>query len=259
MMDEVVRREATQSVCNDAWKVLSRKRVFFGHQSVGFNIVEGIKSLTQQQPQIELTIIESTDPANYTEPVFGHCRVGRNLLPDTKCDHFARILDGGLGERLDIAFFKLCYIDISRKTVIGEVVARYKRTLEGLRMRYPKLILIPMTVPLTYVRRTVKTRLKSLLRIDDFFGIDDCVARSRYNEAMRREFEGDALFDLAGVESTTERGSQFSSKVGKHTLDALCPAYTSDGGHLNELGSRFVAGRLLDHLVGVSDSGVRLG
>ena len=96
---------------------LSKKRIYFGHQSVGFNIVDGLLALEKANPEIGLTIKETRDPAQITSGVFAHGRVGQNQAPSSKIRDFTTTLEGGLGENVDVAFFKFCYVDL---VAVGE-------------------------------------------------------------------------------------------------------------------------------------------
>lgn len=61
------------------WGELAGKKIFFGHQSVGYDIMEGVSALQKEHPSIRLTIVETTDPSRFDGPVFAHAQVGRNL------------------------------------------------------------------------------------------------------------------------------------------------------------------------------------
>jgi lysophospholipase L1-like esterase len=58
---------------------------------------------------------------------------------------------------------------------------------------------------------------------------------------VRARFGGDALFDLAAVESTLPDGTRSSFSAGPRRVFTLAQPYTSDGGHLNDEGSRRAA------------------
>jgi hypothetical protein len=79
-------------------------------------------------------------------------------------------------------------------------------------------------------------------------GYVENVLRNRYNERLRREYEGrEPLFDIARLESQTAEAPTTFTFRGEQFF-ALNPAYTPDNGHLNEQGRRVVAAGFLDAL-----------
>src|SRR3989339_816109 len=66
-------------------KEVRLKKIFFGHQSVGGNILEGIHSLLAGTTQPALRIVETADPSSFTEPLFAHAKIGTNGDPQSKC------------------------------------------------------------------------------------------------------------------------------------------------------------------------------
>jgi len=101
-----------------------------------------------------------------------------------------------------------------------------------------------------------KSFIKRLLGRDDgFFDNKHNVARNEFNELIRKEYMGkDAVFDIAGIESTyTDAARETFSQNGK-TYYSLVPDYTNDGGHLNELGRKRLAEGLLRLLAGLQEN-----
>ena len=47
-----------EGVTESTWKKLAEQRIYFGHQSVGFNIIEGINDIMKENHQI---ILNPTD------------------------------------------------------------------------------------------------------------------------------------------------------------------------------------------------------
>jgi len=240
-----------ENVSAAEWDKLAGKRIFFGHQSVGYNIVEGVQALSRKYPSIRLTIVETADPSRFDAPVFAHARVGRNGDPGSKCDSFERYMDSGIGKRADIAFFKFCYVDIYRETDVERMFESYKATVRRVKKQYPGLTLVHVTVPLTSTDYTLKVRLKSFVkRILD--REDENVGRGVLNDRIRKEFGGsDPIFDLAAIESTSPFGEGVSITYHGKKYPCMHPGYTTDGGHLNEEGKRVVAAGLLRTLLRV--------
>jgi len=234
-----------------AWDKLAGKRIFFGHQSVGYNIMDGVGVLLKENPSIRLTIVETTDPSRFDAPVFAHAGVGRNENPGSKCEAFEQYLDLGIGSRADIAFFKFCYVDINRETDVEKVFESYKATVRRVKTKYPGLTLVHVTVPLTSAEYTLAVRLKSFIK--RILGrVDENVARGKLNERIRKEFGGtDPVFDLAAIESTSPFGESVSFTSHGKKYPCMYPGYTTDGGHLNDAGKRVAAVGLLQTLLRV--------
>ena len=229
----------------EAWQKLAQKKIYFGHQSVGYNIIEGIKEVMMENPHIKLNIAETMKPVDLTMPVFSHSPVGQNMDPKSKCDVFTAFINAGLGERVDIAFFKFCYIDIVSNTDINRIFEYYKDTMSSLRAKYPRLIFIHTTSPLTTPQIGPRAWIKRLIG-RPLGGYDDNIKREQFNVLIRKEYEGkEPIFDLAMIESTALDGVRsVFEKEGKR-YPCMVQAYTTDGGHLNELGRKKVAEQLL--------------
>ena len=58
MPNKIVSSRTLNDVPKSKWEALSQKRIFFGHQSVGYNIIDGIKNIMQEHSFIKLKIIE---------------------------------------------------------------------------------------------------------------------------------------------------------------------------------------------------------
>jgi len=61
-----------ESIPEAYWKKLARMKIFFGHQSVGQNLIEGVSDVMAEHPEIELNVVESADPASIEEAAFIH-------------------------------------------------------------------------------------------------------------------------------------------------------------------------------------------
>lgn len=218
---------------------VTAKRIWFGHQSVGFNIVKGLEELTAAHETLGLRVVESRGLEGNEAPVFAHARVGENTKPKSKVDDFVRAVEEGLKDRVDIASFKFCYADITRHTNVERVFEYYKDQLAKLEAKYPDITFVHFTVPLYRKSGGVKGVLKGLLNRDHN------VKRCRFNDMMREHYKGNELFDLAKYESTYPDGRR---ERGDKSRFALAPVYTRDGGHLNEKGREAMAVQLLHFL-----------
>jgi hypothetical protein len=230
----------------EAWQKLSQKKVYFGHQSVGNNIMDGIKDLMKENPQIKLNIVETDNPSDFNAPVFAHSPIGKNMDPTSKYIDFSEKMTGGLGNKLDIAFFKFCYIDITAATDAEKVFTGYRNSLSLTKKSFPNTTIIHVTTPLRVIQASgPRTWLKTIIG-RPIGGYNDNMKREQFNAILRKEYSGkEPIFDLAAIESTNPDGSRFSFTQDGKTGYALVPAYTNDGGHLNEQGRKLVAEQLL--------------
>lgn len=227
-----------------AWDQLAQKRVCFGHQSVGADLMNALPILSGRR----LTLVESSDPEIFRRPVFAHFRVGMNRDAYSKCRAFAQVLNSGVGERVDIAFFKFCYVDITAQTDTNELFKTYQDVMASLSEHYPQVIFLHVTVPLTRVCRSVLGWLRDKTgRVD--CEREDQVRRHMFNQLLRGAYrKSGRLFDLAEVEATLPDGRLSCFQYRGETVPNLVPEYTDDGGHLNRQAAEFVAGRLLSCL-----------
>jgi hypothetical protein len=148
MPENPVSYGSIKDVPESTWTKLSQKKIFFGHQSVGFNIIDGLKDLMKENPQIKLNIVETSNPSDFDAPLFAHARVGKNTDPKSQIDAFANFIEEGIGNKADIAFFKFCYVDVMAGTDSQKVFDDYKKSMSNLTKKYPKTNFIHVTVPL---------------------------------------------------------------------------------------------------------------
>jgi hypothetical protein len=254
MPEKTTHFPSIKDIPDSAWKKLSEKKLYFGHQSVGFNITDGIRDVMKENPQIKLNIVETSNPSEFNIPLFAHSRVGKNMDPKSKIDAFAIFVEKGIGGKADVAFFKFCYVDVTARTDVDQVFQDYKNTLSHLNKQYPKTGFIHMTVPLTLTKKTFKTWIKILIGKKEIWEYDDNIKRNQFNESIRKEYDGkEPVFDLAKIESTfPDRTRSSFTKDGK-TYYSLVTEYTHDGGHLNKKGRKIVAEQLLILLAGLCE------
>lgn len=258
-MPRSVTEESLDAVSGAAWETLAGKRIFFGHQSVGMNILEGVEALLKTHPAIRLRIVKYADPSTFEAPVFAHAEVGRNGDPGSKREAFEQVLDAGVGRRADIAFFKFCYMDFSDEAEVLKTFETYQAMVRRVKEKYPKLTLVHVTVPLTRMDTGLSAGLKIWVKKvlgKKSGGPYANVGRERLNALLRKTYGGnDPLFDLAAIESTPPSGEPVTFRHEGQMYPSLFPGYTSDGGHLNEDGKRILATRLLLFLARVAEKG----
>jgi hypothetical protein len=223
----------------------TKKKVFFGHQSVGYDIVQGIEDVLKENPAVAFPITESAEAQVFSGPVLAHAPVGRNSDPASKINDFAQKIRAGVGDRADVAVLKFCYADFERNTDAAQVFAMYKAAISELSHTYPKTRFMHVTTPLKATSNGWKTKIKSLLGKPHSF-IADNVRRDEYNKLLRQEYAGkEPFFDLAAIEATRADGSGSFDKAEGRNIPSLAAEYTRDSGHLNELGRKYVAQQFL--------------
>ena len=57
--------------------------------------------------------------------MFAHSPIGTNMDPGSKIARFREIMDSGVGQAADIAFFKFCFIDVDHDTDIDALFESY--------------------------------------------------------------------------------------------------------------------------------------
>lgn len=247
MIEEHTELPSFWDVSASRWDELAKKRIYFGHQSVGFNIMAGVEEVLKQNPQIKLQVIESGDPADLRGGVFAHSKIGENNKPVTKMEGLQQYMkrDGGGG--VDIAFVKLCFVDVMMDTDVEGLFEQYKATASSLKTAHPNTTFVHFTIPLrVYLPPSFKYSIRKRILGLAFADNAHNVARKRYNDLLREEYAGqEPIFDVAEAESTHLDGKRELYGIDGAECYALVRDYTDDGGHLNEVGRKHVAEQLL--------------
>lgn len=243
----LINMNSINNVSQEKWDKLAGKKIFFGHRSVGYNMIDGIKAHLAENPNLKLNIEEGNSPSFFDHPVFAHSKNGQNTDPKSKIDAFYKELDGGLGDKVDIAGFKFCYIDFDNSTDINEIFLKYKLKMNEISDKYPHIKIIHFTVPLRTFQRGPKEFIKKLIGKD--IGLADNTARQQFNDLLLNEFKEQPIFDLAKYESTYLDGQREFSIINNEKIYSMVPIYSTDGGHLSEIGKHYLGGKLLLFLV----------
>lgn len=233
---------------------LHSKQIFFGHQSVGDNIVKGLCNLQMSNKSFKLKIIEGDyiDPAaDNVGGVLFHAKIGHNKDPKSKLLEFREILKKDHAGILDIAFMKFCYLDIQANTDIKELFAYYSSFFSKLEKEHPNIQFLHFTVPLITKPTGIKSKIKSMIGMA-VYGIDDNIKRNEFNELMRNKY-GAKVFDIAALESTYPDGKRSTFNKYKKTYYALASEYATDRGHLNAKFGKSIASKLLYFLSSVDN------
>ncbi len=219
------------------WKTLEKKRVVFGHQSVGYNILNGVTRLANRDG-VKIDIHEQRTPP--TGQGITHFTIGKNGDPMSKMQDFAAAIDAGAAQGADVALMKLCYVDFDATTDARQVADNYIANLESLSQRHPGTNFVAVTTPLVAVQTGPKAWFKRLLGKQPN-GYLDNIRRAEFNTRLRERYLATGrLFDLARIE-TESNDTYCKVHVDGQDIEALCPELTNDGGHLNEHGQESVA------------------
>ncbi len=238
---EANRMAATAQISATEWQVLTQKRVVFGHQSVGQNILSGIQSLAAQAG-VNLPIVKSRTPVASGGII--HFFVGQNEDPSSKLKDFASTLENGVAQGADIALVKFCYLDFSGDSDAKQIAEEYNATLDRLGQQFPNTTFVAITAPLTVAQTGPKAWVKRLLGRTPS-GFADNARRQEFNEILRARYgQQERLFDLAKIEAEGAGAHEYQSRP----IEVLNPVLTYDDGHLNSQGEQIVAARLIKFL-----------
>jgi len=211
-------------------QALATRTVFFAHASVGANVMAGVEALLDANAGLEPTVVGTRSAAAIHAGVWADAYlVADNGYPFQKLAEFRDAIEGGVGGVVEVAFLKFCFADFwdSAGVDATALFAAYQATLAQLRAAHPDVTFVHLTVPL-------------------WTATDTNERRERFSDLVRQAYGGlEPVFDVALLESTRPDGTR---EVDERGVPALVPAYTSDGGHLNEAGRDLVARALVAFL-----------
>jgi hypothetical protein len=230
---------ARDSIAGDSLGALSRAKIFFGHQSVGWNIIDGLKDVSREMGWAGFEFVETRTAGD--APGFYHSAIGQNEDPLGKIDDFEAIMRSGMGDKVDIALMKLCYVDFEAGTDAAAVFAAYRDAMNGLAAEYPKVRFVWTTAPLTTEEAGLKGFAKRIL--GKSVSAAENKVRGKFNELIRAECEDRhlPLFDIAAAESDAPSSSRSGTWNRSGERPSLRREFSNDGGHLNESGRKAVA------------------
>ncbi|HEY6912046.1 MAG TPA: hypothetical protein VI356_21895, partial [Myxococcales bacterium] len=93
---------------------LAGRGVFFGHQSVGMNLIDGLRELSAEQG-VPLKVVEEKGALEVPAGTFAHSYIPENGDPMRKLRSFAQALDGAKTEPA-VAMMKFCFVDFAAGT-----------------------------------------------------------------------------------------------------------------------------------------------
>lgn len=222
-------------------EALSNARVFFGHQSVGRDLLEAIRALSRESG-VALNITEVKADTRIDGKGLYHANVGQNGDPASKLADFLKDVTSSR-ESLDLALLKFCYVDLdddSKELSPKGIFEQYQRDIGRLRLSQPEIVVLHATMPLMSDPLGWKTKVKRWLGRSTWRD-DAHKRRAAYNEQIRAIYPREAIFDIARLESTRSDGEQSSFNADGATIETMASEYTHDGGHLNEPANRRIA------------------
>jgi hypothetical protein len=178
----------------------AKQRVLFGHQSVGVNILDGVRALADEN-NVKLTITESRSDHGKTPAIF-QFMVGRNGDPLGKIKDFVSASSSFAD--IDVAMVKICYVDLNRNSDATAVAKTYADAIKDLQRGRPSTRFIAVTSPLT--TSGAKAWVKSLIR-GSSPELAENAKRKEFNDYLRKEFDKDHLFDLAAKKPEQHAGN----------------------------------------------------
>lgn len=235
-------------VPSGAIQIVQGLRVFFGHQSVGSNVLDGVRDMAGAV--VHIVEVDSRDftADEYAEPAIFHAAIGRNGFPAEKVEDFARYLREEIVRDIDVAFMKFCYVDAGHGMSASEIFDSHITEMRSLEAEFSETKFVYLTMPLTGRRTDIKGRIRRLVGVERH-PVEENIERFTFNQMLREEVcDSSRLFDIARIESTHPDGRRETFRRDGQTYYAMVPAYTYDGGHLNERGRRIVAEELVRFL-----------
>ena len=238
-------------ITSEQWQALAQRTVYFGHQSVGADIMDGVREIAAEYPQITLRVVSGKPAA--AAGVLNEFAIGKNNDLDSKNAAFLSATQGSLGAK-PVLMFKYCFVDVDIGTDVKTVFDHYQQTIAALKAQHPDAVLVHVTMPLVSDSR-VRNYINSVLGRPT--RVMRNALRARYNAMLRSAYVKEPIFDLEAVESTRADGKREYAILDGQTVFSLAQEWTTDGGHLNAMGRRRAAEQLLVTLAALSDSGIR--
>jgi hypothetical protein len=212
--------------------VAAQKNVVFDHHSIGGNIMTGMGTLQSQSPARYSFVSQFAPPSDWftthhgTGINIGEFQDGDNYDPASKIAGFNTTMRSGIGNVVNIAFMKFCFLDISDDFVNGmSTWNSYRTMMTSLMTTYPNTLFVWVTDPLEQALSSAYiNREKSL-----------------FNNALRQyvQTNGGVLLDLADIESHDPNGNLIVDSQG---YEALYSGYAqTQDHHLNGAGQQRIA------------------
>ena len=232
-------------------KAIEGKRIYFGHQSVGKNIMDGVKDLLSAVPQVHINLVMYNRGFMEKAPFFAHSKIGENREPTAKCEAFKSVLSTlDSVSPVDIALMKFCFVDFTPETNVRELFDYYQTVIDSLKARSPHTVFVHVTSPLERRTGFLERTIRAIIGREDYLDLV-LLKINEFNALLRDHYRSEPVFDLAAIESTYPDGQREVAEIGGTPSFTLIPEYTSDGGHLNDRG-RMIAARQLVHTLSLA-------
>ncbi len=215
---------------------LSRRTVF-GHQSVGWQVLQGVQMWADEfnQPTPTFPDYESGSLPG-SGGFLAHFYAGTNGDVFTKTAEFLSHLANGLASQVDIVVLKFCYADLRSGSSYTpqQMFDEYKLWVDTVESTYPALTVIYATTAIVMGQNSD--------------GANNGL-RQTYNNLVRAEYAASGrLWDVADIESTDPSGN----KVLYGGVESLYSGYASpDQRHIYGLGRTTVSAPLLQLIAGL--------
>lgn len=234
-MDQKVSFPSIRDIPKETWEILTQKKTFFAHMSVGYNILSGTRRKEKEVSFFSYSILEAEREAEFDAPALYHRQLGHNGDAIAKINAFREMMLAMKLSPPDLALMKLCYVDIDADTNTENLFSEYQRMIYDLKRELPNTRLLHCTAPLTSSPLSAKEKVKEIIRplLGKITEAGRNEKRNQYNQLLYKSFEEDTIFDIAKIESTSPQGHPY---LHKGSTPMLFADYTTDGGHLNEVG-----------------------
>lgn len=220
-------RESTLSSAD--FTLFREHRYYFGHQSVGANLMTGLGALGDADARYKISVQWAYQAVSaFQGPGMFDKFVGENYQPYQKISDFDAQVRTTLqvGNHVDVAFTKFCYVDLSESTDVAALAQAYITEMEALETAFTNTTFLWTTAPLTASADAAN------------------VKRNQYAQLIRNyaSTHGKPLYDLAALEAVSASGARCQFTSGGATYDRLCTDWEASAGdpHLNAAaGQRF--------------------
>lgn len=226
-------------------------RVFFAHQSIGENILNGLPAALASEGLPAPRVVSPDDGSSTEGGVFMHALIGTNGDPLGKIADFQTYVSQVSKAGIDIAILKLCYVDFETSTDVKKVFAAYSSAMERLEAQYPDITFIYTTTPLT-----AKGSPANAVNANNVHGLADAsqsgmpieAVREKYNALVRDRYRDTGrLFDIAALEASVDDGKVMAQEYKGDLHYAMNPELAdTDREHLNSTGSKRLGKKLLE-------------
>jgi hypothetical protein len=234
------------------WSVISERTVYFGHQSVGTDIVAGVEGVIREHG-VPLRLVQTHQPEMMTGPAFVHFLVGQSRDYASKNAAVLRLLESPARARRPVVVLKFCSGDIKSRAHAAPMFEAYRDTVDTIQSEHPDVTVVHSTIPLTTVDGAFKSGAKRVFGRPSVR--EAAVARHHYNQLVRAEFTGtEPIFDIAKVQATQPDGGISGFATTGTVIETMAAHNTDDGGRLNARCQRSAAATLLDVLSAVIEA-----